>query len=108
MIWEFRFRDGVRGVVTKHVEADTLAEADATARAWVNQKPGTNYIPNSCEAWLVTLAAVEAVAEPAPETATGKPSQTEQKQRLVESAAAKRSGTGVGSAVKGEAERVGA
>lgn len=108
MIYEFRFRDGIRGVVTKHVEAATLAEADRQAQVWVNAKPGTTYIPNSCEAWLVTVAEAEPEGDVVAADTAGKPSTDEQKRRLQAQSAERKGGTGVGSSVKGEPERVGA
>lgn len=108
MIYSFRYRDGVRGVITRHMDAGSLPEADALAVAWVAKKPGAFYIPNSVEPWLVTLddLPIAAAAQPA-EDKPAKPSQKEQRDKLTAEGAARRAGTGVGSSAQ-QTERVGA
>lgn len=108
MIYSFRYRDGVRGVTTKHVEAASIVEADKTALAWVNRRPGATYIPNSCEPWLISLSDLPpAVEETSGPVKADAPTLGEQKQRLAKAGAERMAGTGVGSAVKQEG-RVGA
>lgn len=107
MIFSFRYRDGVRGVVTRHMDAASLPEADAQAIAWVAKKPGAFYIANSVEAWLITLDDLPTVAAQPAESQPAKPSQKEQRDRLQADGAARRAGTGVGSSAQ-QTERVGA
>ena len=108
MIWSFRFKDGIRGVQTKHVEADSLVKATERAEAWVRLKPGAVFIPNSVEAWLITADVEQPAAAPVDEAVTPKPTPKEQRERLKQVAAERMAGTGVGSAVKAGTERVGA
>lgn len=108
MIFSFRYRAGVRGVITGHLEAVDLVAAGDIAQRWVNSQPGSVFIPNSCEPWLITAPAVEGVAvEAVPEGPT-KPDHKTQKANLREQAQARMAGAGVGSAVKPEGGRVGA
>jgi hypothetical protein len=109
MIYEFRVRDGVRGVTTRHVDAPTLAEADAIATAWAAKKPGALFIVGSVQPWLVSLEELPvAPVEPA-QTAGQVPSQKEQTERLKAAGAARKAGVGPGSDEKpASAERIGA
>jgi hypothetical protein len=108
MIYSFRYRDGVRGVVTRHTEADSLPEAEAIAIQWVQRKPGALYIANSTEAWLVTLTDLPVASEaPVAEQTPAKPSAKEQREKLTEQGAARRAGNGVGADEK-QTARVGA
>lgn len=108
MIFSFRYRDGVRGVLTRHVDAENIKEAEQIAMAWVQRKPGAFYIASSTEQWLVTLEDLpKVIDEPPPAVVNPKPSQDEQKERLKTQGAARKAGTGPGSDVK-QNERVGA
>jgi hypothetical protein len=108
MIYEFRFRDGIKGVVTKHLEAEDLVSADAAARAICNARPGAVFIPNSCEKWLLEPPAAASDTPEMTEAATPKPSNKQQKEALKANGAALKAGTGVGSDVKVESGRIGA
>lgn len=111
MIYEFRYRAGVRGVITAHLEADDLVKAQAQATSWVNSQPGVVFIPNSVAPWLIQAPAATVAAPPVEDDNTGaldKPDQAQQKANLQKLASERMSGTGVGSAVKPETARVGA
>lgn len=109
MIYSFRFKDGIKGVQTKHVEGTSILDADSTAQQWVNRRPGAVYIPNSCEPWLISLESLPpAVVEAPVPVKADAPTLGEQKQRLVKQGAERMAGAGVGSAVKPESGRVGA
>jgi len=108
MIFSFRYRDGVRGVTTKHVEAADLKTADHLAQAWVNRRPGAVFIPNSVEPFCIDVADLAVVVEPEQASVAGPvPSGPEQRERLKAQGAARKAGTGVGADVP-QTERVGA
>jgi hypothetical protein len=108
MIYEFRLRDGIRGVSTKHVEATDLVDAERKARLYCSRKPGAEYIANSAAPWLITVDDAHPVADAPPVVVEHKPSNAEQKERLKKTGAARMAGTGVGSTPKAEGGRIGA
>ena len=97
MIYEFRYRSARAIVVSGHIEAPDLATATVRVRAWIAEQPQALLVENSVAPWLITPPAVVAAPGPDPQEVQHKPDLAEQKQRLQEAAATRRSGGGVGS-----------
>ena len=111
MIYEFRVRMSIKGVVSKHLEAENLQDAQKMCERYAARTPGASYIPNSCEPWLIvddlSVSSDVGVQDVIGDGTPGKPSSSEQRARLGRLAVERKAGVGVGSSPRSDSERVG-